>query len=621
MTIFRFILQEYGFISAEDTHLKDLLRDSDDTVWKHAAYLLETAKLMPGGCFTLELTSTPPLEAINALVEENKTDRNGSFGGGLNQGKALFDCIVSQAFGAVIPGRSVHRFSSMNGCALRGAGLMQSFQGREFIAARIAVRNASGNESTAIVKWSKTDSAKGNASLNYERTVLNHLRQVRDVVRLFEGGALESKTIRRNCLLTDDAYGHHSDYESMSVRGLIHLAQRAAALLNELHSLGFCQNNTSTRSLRFNPMDDSVKLISMQYVSLDPSASDDAKRRALEEGIGAPPRAAPSRNLAWFDEQPSSALKDSFLLGCTMLSCIARDSGFFLTRGAIDLSKLGDGSEQTVVRIIGEAVSRFNKHIAEGDPHLQMEIGLVMVVQGLLRKSPAERISCLSARQMLDTQSVPPQLRVQVLQVPAKYCPLIGEMQRPYEIYTTRCINQEGNEIDGYGIRALGNGLPGDLISLYMGNVVDDKFHADLLNAFSLGNTIKSLGKLSLVGGWNENTIRSLLWLAENGAGSLANCNNRVSFVNNGRGGKCTVFEPIPATAFWDLVVFPQERQLPIPGNVWSRAVFALRVAKNVSHGEEYVVSYGTATTRAMFVLPGQEFVVRKRTKLNQAKV
>ena len=76
MTIFRFILQEYGFISAEDTHLKDLLRDSDDTVWKHAAYLLETAKLMPGGCFTLELTSTPPLEAINALVEENKTDRD-----------------------------------------------------------------------------------------------------------------------------------------------------------------------------------------------------------------------------------------------------------------------------------------------------------------------------------------------------------------------------------------------------------------------------------------------------------------------------------------------------------------------------------------------------------------
>ena len=406
----------------------------------------------------------------------------------------------------------------------------------------------------------------------------------------------------------------------MSVRGLIHLAQRAAALLNELHSLGFCQNNTSTRSLRFNPMDDSVRLISMQYVSLDPSASDDAKRRALEEGIGAPPRAAPSRNLAWFDEQPSSALKDSFLLGCTMLSCIARDSGFFLTRGAIDLSKLGDGSEQTVARIIGEAVSRFNKHIAEGDPHLQMEIGLVMVVQGLLRKNPAERISCLSARQMLDTQSVPQQPRVRVLQVPAKYCELLGEMQRPFEIYTTRCIDQEGNESDGYGIRALGKGKAGDLICPYMGFVVD-QFHADILNACKLGSSIKSLGKMNLVGGSSEYTIQSLNWLAENGAGSLANCNNKVSFERNGRGGKRTVFEPIPATAFWDLVVFPSKRQLPIPGNVWSDAVFVLRVATEVSHGEEYVVKYGTGTTRAMFVLPGQEFVVRKRTKLNQAKV
>ena len=576
---------------------------------------------MPGGCYTLVLTSSNPSpDAINALVEERKTGRHDRFGGRLDANTAVFNSIVSQGSGAIISGMSIHRFSSIHGCAIRGAGHMQSCKGHECIAFRIVVRDDSGNESTAIVKWSMTDSAKGNASLNYERKVLKHLDTVPGVVRLFKEGVYETKSVQKNILIMQEAYSHPSNYENMNLVGLIRLAQRAAAMLDQLHGRELCQSNLSTRSLRFNAMSDCVSLASMQYVSLVPSASDDAKRRAAEGGIGAPPTVPPSRNLPWFDEQPSGTQKDSLLLGCIMLSCIARDAGLFLTRGALDLSKLGDGSDPTLVHIIGEAVSAFNRHIAEGDRRLGMDAMLVKVVQGLLRKNPAERISCLSARQMLDTPSVPQQPRVRVLQVPAKYCELLGEMQRPFEIYTTRCIDQEGNESDGYGIRALGKGKAGDLICPYMGFVVD-QFHADILNACKLGSSIKSLGKMNLVGGSSEYTIQSLNWLAENGAGSLANCNNKVSFERNGRGGKRTVFEPIPATAFWDLVVFPSKRQLPIPGNVWSDAVFVLRVATEVSHGEEYVVKYGTGTTRAMFVLPGQEFVVRKRTKLNQAKV
>jgi hypothetical protein len=139
------------------------------------------------------------------------------------------------------------------------------------------------------------------------------------------------------------------------------------------------------------------------------------------------------------------------------------------------------------------------------------------------------------------------------------------------------------------------------------------------LNACNQGQSIKNIGDLFLVGGLKEDTIRSLNWLVENGASSLANCNLNVKSKRDGRGGAFTVLKSTPETAFWDAVTLPCQRKLPIPGNVWSDSVIALRVATEVSDGDEYTVSYGAATAQTMFVSPGQAFVVRKRTKKNQA--
>jgi hypothetical protein len=621
LTVSRFFLQESGFISAADNGIKDLLLNADYRVWQHATCLLKKAKLMPGGCFTLELTSTaPPCDAINTM-EEIKKSRDEKFGVRADANKALFDEIVSQRSGAVIPGFSVHRFVSINGCGLRSAGMMQTWKGKESIAARVTVRHtASGTESTAILKWSMSDSAKADASLNHERKVLKHLHEVPGVVDLFQNSDLVSKTIKKNMLVMQEAYSHHSNFEILSVGGLTRLVQRSALILNELHSRELCQNNVSTRTLRYNTINECVCLTSMQYVSLIASASDHAKRLAASAGIEAPPKAPPSRNLPWFDQQILSAKTDSLLLGSTILSCMMRNSEFFLTRGAIELSKLGDGSDLTLARLIVEAVSEFNRHIAEGDPRLQMQAGVVEVVQGLLCKDPDARISCLVACQMLAALRVPQQPRVQTLQVPAGYCELLGEMHRPYEIFTTTCMDQKGNAIDGYGLRAIGKGLPGDLICPYLGTCVD-KLHADILNACDKGHSTKNLGDLYLVGGLDEGTIRSLYWLVENGAGSLANCNTTVTTEEDGSGDPYSVLEPTQATAYFDVVSFSCPRKLPIPGDVWADSVFVLRVATQVSDGEEYRVSYGTGTTRNMFVSPGREYVVRKRTKHNQTKV
>ena len=67
-----FFLQESGFISAADNGIKDLLLNADYRVWQHATYLLKKAKLMPGGCFTLELTSTAPPLRCNQYHGRNQ---------------------------------------------------------------------------------------------------------------------------------------------------------------------------------------------------------------------------------------------------------------------------------------------------------------------------------------------------------------------------------------------------------------------------------------------------------------------------------------------------------------------------------------------------------------------
>jgi hypothetical protein len=64
---------------------------------------------MPGGCFNLELTSPPPCDAINTM-EEIKKSRDEKFGVRADANKSLFDEIVSQRSGAVIPGFYFHRF-------------------------------------------------------------------------------------------------------------------------------------------------------------------------------------------------------------------------------------------------------------------------------------------------------------------------------------------------------------------------------------------------------------------------------------------------------------------------------------------------------------------------------
>lgn len=609
MTDSWFLNQESGFISQQDNAIIRFLEDVDDDYWMHIAQRLKLAAFMPGGEFTLEITSPVPNVLNDPAFGRHATieirDKLS-----LLKDDNFLNKILGFRDGQLVPGVSFHRFTTINGKAIRGLGMNPTSEGHTCTVAIVTTRlEGSNEESQVALKWSRycLDEA-----IDYERNVLRSLKKTVGVVNLFDNGDLNRKLLGKSVLAMQNAYSHESAFANLDVLGLHQFAKVLGGVLDKLHARGLVYGNVSPESVRINPMTGHICITSFQYTSLSVSAGEELKQKEAAWGIGTPPIKSPSRNLAWFDGQPIDDKRDSLLLGTVLVSCMFRDSGFFLSRGAIDLSKLGDGSDACISRLLGEAVSAFNTHIPEGDTRLQMGIGFVQVVQALLRRNPEDRISCGEACRMFAAQHFPRQIREKIRQVPAMFNYALGEMQRPFEIFSTVCMDHDGNSVEGYGMRSIGGARANDLICCYSGVSIDRLF-ADILTAHNQGHSIKNHGKHHFQGGLKPCTIMTLNWLVEHGAASLANCNCFVRTKRDRREGKIIVIEPYPATAYWDTVILPHERKLPIPGDVWSDAVIALRAATNVANGEEFVVDYGSATTRAMFVPPGHKYIVRKR--------
>jgi hypothetical protein len=602
------LLQEQGFL-VEDT-MKDELLHADEDFWKYAANRITEIKFLPAGNFTLELEIPPPQLQPHDLTVHTLA-RNESRPTKDTVDDDQFNKIINFRPGQLVSGVSFHRFMSIDGYPLRETGLMVSQGGHKSTVAIATVkRTDSPQESQAAIKWSKSENKQG---IVYERKVLAALSDVPGVVKLFlDGGMVRLGT---EVLLMDAAFSHNSAFENLSYAGLKSLALIAGGVLHGLHGRGLVHRNVSCKSIRINNATNCLVFASMQYTSMSVTADEESKRRAATLGIGEPPFNPNKRNLPWFDAQPCDSKQDAFMFGAVLLSCLERDSGLFLTRGVIDLSKMNDGSEEHLLDLVINGVRKFNLYIAEADPHVPVGEGIASVICGLLHHNPDLRMSCGEACQTLSAHSVPrPVESARSLLVPARYNYDLCEMQRPFEIFQTMCTDTKGNPVIGVGLRAVGGARPGDLLCTY-GGLSIDKFHADYLTAFDRGNSIKSDCGLICMGGVIDDTILSLNWLAEHGAASLANCNRIVTSKRDNQGGKFTVIRHIQATAYWDIIVLPNKRKLPIPGNFWSDVVMALRAATNVGPGEQFFVEYGSGTTLSMFVSPGDKYIVRKRTK------
>lgn len=521
----------------------------------------------------------------------------------------FFDRVVTSRPGMYFQGITLQRLRSINNIPIRGARLMMAKQGGHNIVAFAAARDAFSRESQIALKWGKDGSEINNKAIDHERNCLRFFKTVPGVVDLFEHGELDGAG--RNVLVMKHVYSHRSFFETLNVEGLLHVAKETLRILMSLHAFGVVHRNVTPRAVTLNA--GNVSVGGMQYITLLDSASIASKMLAEQAGIGLPPR-QPSVKLPWFEIQKLSTKTDSFLTACFLICIMRRDIGCFRSGHSTDLSEFGDGSDTLLLRIIGESVIEFNKFIAEGDPRLEMGVGLPAVVLRLVQKRPEDRISCFQAFQELESLRLPNQVDLNEHILPARFVVELGEMMRARKIFKTPCKDNEGNTIDGLGLMAYGSYRKHDLIDIYMGYAIDQT-HADVLTACNLGQCIKSIDSLHLVGGVVNGSILSRNWLGQRGAASLANANVVVSTERNENGGNTVFIHPIEATAYWDIVYLPRMRRLPIPGGIWSNVVIALRAARDGSDGDQFFVDYGNGTTRAMFALPGDRIVFRKRAR------
>jgi hypothetical protein len=513
----------------------------------------------------------------------------------------------------LLEGYSLHRFQALNGQPIRGTGLMMAKQGRNNIVAYATAKNASGRESQIALKWAKVESENNNKAIDHERNCLRFfggVLKIPGVVNVFEDGKLDG--VGKNVLLMKRVYRHPSFTLNLNSEGVVHLAKETLRTLAGLNTFGVVHRNLHNQSVTLNT--GAVSVGSMQYITLLDSASIASKTLAEQAGIGMPPRQPSSVKLPWFESQELGVKTDSLLAGCFFLGIMRRDPGFCRSGHSMDLSSLGDGSDPHLLHIISESVIEFNKFIAEDDPRLEMGVGLPAVVLALVQKRPESRISSVQALQELESLLFPNQVDFHEQILPARYVPELGEMMRARKIVRTPCKDNEGNTIDGLGLAAHGSYKRHDLIETY-GGISVDMNHADVLTASNRGQNIKSIGSLHLVGGVVKGSILSLNWLGQHGAASLANANVVVSTNRDEHGERIVLIQPIEATAYWDIVYLPRMRRLPIPGGTWSNVVIALRAARDGSDGDQFFVDYGNGTTRAMFAVPGDRIIFRKRAR------
>ena len=468
-------------MSDEDDAVKTFLNSVDENFWNYMVRSIKQARFLPGGDLNIKLSSPPPLDTLNTASNDSLDSRDRDNNHRIKD-LCVLDRIVNFASGQLIPGASLHRFTSLNGQAVRDVGTMPTSEGRNSSVAIVTVRFEGSLEETQLaLKWNRTGHDQ---LIPYERRVLDALKFVPGVVKLLPQGhgMLPADKLGKPVLVMDYAYSHRQEFEILNVAGLNHLGIVMGHILDAFHSRGLVHRNVSCQTIRVDPRGKHFTIASLQYTSLSESASEGSKQQAAALGIGKPPMKPQSRNLPWYDEQRVDEKNDALMLGSVLLSCMMRDSGFFLNRGFIDLSKLGSGSDLSTLRLLEQGVSTFNTYISEGDPRLEMSAVVVAVIQGLLRKNPEERLSCRDALLMLQAHPVPPLVRFKNLVVPARFNAELNEMQRPYEIFTTVCIGPDGDPVQGFGLRAVGAARQGDLICAYEGQCIS-KFHADMMTA------------------------------------------------------------------------------------------------------------------------------------------
>ena len=409
----------------------------------------------------------------------------------------------------------------------------------------------------------------------------------------------------------------------LDVRGIFKVIVSLLSIVDKVRAKGLNHLNLFPFNLLYNGVTGELVVGSLQYACRDSEADEATIQRCTKLGFKAlSPLNPKSINIDHIDSAPKTTKHDSFCAGAIVLCLLNRNMQQFSDRRSIDMSPLGNLSQQDLAARFKAAIDTFNSFIDPRSESIGPDQASAIERLGcaLLHENPERRCTCSDALVMIlaEASQMGPSKSLPVVQiVPAKFIKVLGEMQRATKIKQSfECVDSQGSSVPGRGRHSFGGACLGDLLGMYSGQLVT-KQQGDFLTAEGNSSNLKSINvdgqPCALDSRYTNNGIVDLNYLVTNGAAGLANCNASIQVKRDGKGGNRIKVDRFPANAYFEKIVLSQPYKLKLPGSHFSNELIALRAARDLLDDEEIFADYGSGTMIKMFGLSSGESIISKR--------
>lgn len=608
------ILAHFGFVDATDEAFCKTLLEFRLPQWEYFASKLLEVEIVPNQQLMVDIN----FSALRQHQFQQQDDYIGTKRCGpaeISRIEVRFDRILGESQKKT-DGFRFERY--IPEVMVRGLPLMPTLNGR--LSTLCSAMSVQGDIKVPVVlKFRHEINANSDSATAHELSALKVVQSVLGTPKLHGEGIVESGSV----LVMQKEANDSRCLETLDVRGFFKVIVSLLSIVDKVCAKGLNHLNLFPFNLLYNGVTGELVVGSLQYACRDSEAGEAIIQRCTKLGFKAQSPLKPkSINIDHMDSAPKTTKYDSFCAGAIVLCMLDRNMQQFSDRRSIDMSSLGNLSQQDLAARFEAAIDTFNNFIDPRSERIGPDQASAIIRLGcaLLHKNPERRYRCGDALVMIlaEASRMGPSRPLPVVQiVPAKFIKILGEMQRATKIKESlACVDSRGSSVPGRGLHSFGGACVGDLLGLYSGQL-HTKQQGDFLTAEGEGSNLKSINvdgqPCVLDSRYTKNGFVDLNYLATHGAAGLANCNASIQVKRDGKGGNRIKVDRFPANAYFEKIVLSQPYKLKLPGNHFSNELIALRAARDLLDDEEIFADYGPGTMIKMFGLSSGELVITRR--------
>lgn len=608
------ILANFGILDAADRAFCKAMLEFRRSEWEYFASKLLEVEIVPYQPLTVDIDLS--------AMRQHQLQQQGDYIGTKRCGPAevsrievRFDRILGESQKNTVGFRFERYIPDV---MVRGLSLMPRITGDR--SALCSAMSVQGNKKVPVVlKFRIESNTNSDLATAHELSALKVVQSVLGTPKLHGEGIVESGSV----LVMRKESNDSRCLEVLDVRGIFKVIVSLLSIVDKVRAKGLNHLNLFPFNLLYNGVTGELVVGSLQYACRDSEADEATIQRCTKLGFKAlSPLNPKSINIDHIDSAPKTTKHDSFCAGAIVLCLLNRNMQQFSDRRSIDMSPLGNLSQQDLAARFKAAIDTFNSFIDPRSESIGPDQASAIERLGcaLLHENPERRCTCSDALVMIlaEASQMGPSKSLPVVQiVPAKFIKVLGEMQRATKIKQSfECVDSQGSSVPGRGLHSFGGACLGDLLGMYSGQLVT-KQQGDFLTAEGNSSNLKSINvdgqPCALDSRYTNNGIVDLNYLVTNGAAGLANCNASIQVKRDGKGGNRIKVDRFPANAYFEKIVLSQPYKLKLPGSHFSNELIALRAARDLLDDEEIFADYGSGTMIKMFGLSSGESIISKR--------